>query len=91
MPKKTLKLTAVFVCFALLALSVPTLNAKPRTDKFDIGRFIKKQAALVTSLLSILPFIDEETDKAPGDNSKDLKKKLMITGDLPSGRPSGGD
>jgi hypothetical protein len=40
--------------------------------------------------LSILPFIDEETDKAPSE-SNDIKQKLKITGDLASGRPSGGD
>ncbi len=90
MPKKSMKVTALIVCFALLALSVPTLNAKPRTDKFDFNRFIKKQIAFVTSLLSILPFIDQETDKAP-EAKNDIKKKLMITGDLESGRPSGGD
>jgi hypothetical protein len=90
MPKKTIKVTALIVCFALLALSVQTLNAKPRTDKFDFNRFIKKQVAFVTSLLSILPFIDEETDKAPSE-SNDIKQKLKITGDLASGRPSGGD
>jgi len=91
MPKKVIKLTALIVCVALLALSVPTLNAKPRADRFDIGRFIKKQVALVNSLLSILPFIDQDNNKAPDDSNKDLKRKLKITGDLASGRPSGGD
>jgi hypothetical protein len=90
MPKKTMKVAALVACVALLALSVPTLNAKPRTDKFDFNRFIKKQVAFVTSLLSILPFIDEESDKAPEVNNE-IKEKLKITGDLSSGRPSGGD
>ena len=90
MPKKTIKVTALVVCVALLALSVPTLNAKPRTEKFDFNSFIKKQVAFVTSLLSLLPFIDEDTDKAPVE-SNDIKEKLKITGDLESGRPSGGD
>jgi hypothetical protein len=90
MPKKTIKVTALITCFALLALTVPTLNAKPRTDKFDFNRFVKKQIAFVTSLLSILPFIDQESDKAPEVNN-DIKQKLKITGDLESGRPSGGD
>ncbi|MGB6864073.1 MAG: hypothetical protein WBE11_00130 [Candidatus Aminicenantaceae bacterium] len=90
MPKKTIKVTALIVCVALLALSVPTLNAKPRTEKFDFNNFIKKQVAFVTSLLSLLPFIDQETDKAP-DETNDIKEKLKITGDLASGRPSGGD
>ena len=90
MPKKTMKVAALIACVALLALSVPTLNAKPRTDKFDFNSFIKKQFAVVTSLLSILPFIDEESDKAP-DVKNDIKEKLKITGDLESGRPSGGD
>ena len=90
MPKKTIKVTALVVCVALLALSVPTLNAKPRTEKFDFNSFIKKQVAFVTSLLSILPFMDQETDKAP-DETNDIKQKLKITGDLESGRPSGGD
>ena len=90
MPKKTIKVTALVVCVALLALSVPTLNAKPRTEKFDFNSFVKKQVAFVTSLLSLLPFIDEDTDKAPVE-SNDIKEKLKITGDLESGRPSGGD
>jgi hypothetical protein len=90
MPKKTIKVTALIACIALLALTVPTLNAKPRTDKFDFNRFVKKQIAFVTSLLSILPFIDQESDKAPEVKS-DIKQKLKITGDLESGRPSGGD
>ena len=90
MPKKTIKVTALVVCVALLALSVPTLNAKPRTEKFDFNSFVKKQVAFVTSLLSLLPFIDEDTDKAPVE-SNDIKEKLKITGDLASGRPSGGD
>ena len=90
MPKKTIKVTAVIACFALLALTVPTLNAKPRTERFDFNRFVKKQIAFVTSLLSLLPFIDEEGDKAPEVND-DIKQKLKITGDLASGRPSGGD
>jgi hypothetical protein len=89
MPKKTMKVAALIACFALLALSVPTLNAKTRTDKFDFNRFIKKQVAFVTSLLSILPFIDD-SDKAP-EVKNDVKQKLKITGDLSSGRPSGGD
>lgn len=90
MPKKTMKVAALIACFALLALTVPTLNAKPRTDKFNFNRFIKKQVAFVTSLLSILPFIDNESDKAP-EVKTDIKQKLKITGDLESGRPSGGD
>ena len=90
MPKKTIKVTALVVCVALLALSVPTLNAKPRAEKFDFNSFFKKQVAFVTSLLSLLPFIDEDTDKAPVE-SNDIKQKLKITGDLASGRPSGGD
>jgi hypothetical protein len=90
MPKKTMKVTAVIACFALLTLTVPTLNAKPRTHKFDFNRFIKKQIAVVTSLLSFLPFVDEESDKAP-EIKGDSKQILKITGDLSSGRPSGGD
>jgi len=90
MPKKTIKVTALVVCVALLALSVPTLNAKPRAEKFDFNSFVKKQVAFVTSLLSLLPFIDEDTDKAPVE-SNDIKQKLKITGDLECGRPSGGD
>ncbi len=90
MPKKTRKVAALIACFALLALTVPTLNAKPRTDKFDFGRFIKKQVAFVTSLLQILPFIDDGSDKAP-DVKNGIKQKIKITGDLESGRPSGGD
>lgn len=90
MPKKTMKVAALIACFALLALSVPTLNAKSNTDKFDFNRFIKKQIAVVASMLSILPFINEETNKAP-EVKNDIKQNLKITGDLASGRPSGGD
>lgn len=90
MPKKTMKVAALIACFALLALSVPTLNAKSNTDKFDFNRFIKKQIAVVASMLSILPFINEETNKAP-EVKNDIKQNLKITGDLESGRPSGGD
>jgi hypothetical protein len=90
MPKKTKKVTALIACIALLALTVPMLNAKPRTERFDFNRFIKKQVAFVTSLLSILPFIEDESDKAP-EETTNIKEKLKITGDLPSGRPSGGD
>jgi hypothetical protein len=90
MPKKTIKVTAVIVCFALLVLSVPTLNAKPKNNRFDIDRFIKKQVAFVNSLLSFLPFRDGGTDKAPNEQGG-IKSKIKITGDLESGRVSDRD
>jgi hypothetical protein len=90
MPKKTIKVTALIVCFALLVLSVPTLNAKPKNGRFDIDRFIKKQVAFVASLLSFLPFNDGGTDKAPNEQDG-IKSKIKITADLESGRPSDRD
>ena len=90
MPKKTMKVAALIACFAMLTLTVPSLNAKPRPNKFDFKNFINKQVAFVQNLLSFLPFIDDGSDKAPQEKT-DIKQKLKITGDLESGRPSGGD
>ena len=91
MPKRTLfKVTALIVCFTILALSVPSAYAKPRPNGFDVGAFFKKQVAFVTSLLSFLPFFDNGPDVGVYGND-DYQNNVKTTGDLDSGRPSRGD
>lgn len=88
MPKKTLiKVTALVVCFTLLALSVPTMNAKPNSGKFDIGTFFKKQVSFFSSLLSFLPIFNNGQDL----ENEDILQQVKVTGNLESGRGSGGD
>jgi hypothetical protein len=91
MPKRTLfKVTALIVCFAILALSVPSVYAKGGSDRFDVGAFFKKQVAFFTSLLSFLPFFDNGPD-APVLGGDDYLSPVKATGDLDSPRPSRGD
>jgi len=90
MPKRTLfKVTALVVCFTILALSVPSAYAKPRPDRFDVGAFFKKQVAFFTSLLSFLPFFDNGSGPVIGGD--DYQNHVKSTGDLDSPRPSRGD
>jgi len=90
MPKRTLfKVTALVVCFTLLALSVPSVYAKSGSGRIDVGTFLKKQVAFFTSLLSFLPFFDNGPDvPAMGD---DYQHNVKVTGGLKSDRPSGSD
>jgi hypothetical protein len=91
MPKRTLfKVTALVVCFTILALSVPSVYAKGGSDRFDVGTFFKKQVAFLTSLLSFLPFFDNGPD-VPVYGGDDYMNPVKSTGDLESGRPSRGD
>ena len=90
MPKRTLfKVTALVVCFTILALSVPSVYAKDGSSRFDVGTFLKKQVAFLSSLLSFLPFFDNGPNvPVYGGDSENLVK---TTGDLESGKPSRGD
>jgi hypothetical protein len=91
MPKRTLfKVTALIVCFTLLALSVPSVYAKPGSSRIDVGTFLKKQVAFFTSLLSFLPFFDNGPD-GPAIGGDDYQHNVKVTGGLKSDRPSGGD
>jgi len=91
MPKRTLfKVTALIVCFTILALSVPSAYAKSGPDRFDVGTFIKKQVKVFTSLLSFLPFFDSGPD-VPVYGGDDYLNNVKVTGGLKSDRPSGGD
>ena len=90
MPKRTLfKVTALVVCFTILALSVPSVYAKDGSSRFDVGTFLKKQVAFLSSLLSFLPFFDNGPNVPVygGDSENNIK----VTGGLKSDRPSGGD
>lgn len=90
MPKRTFfKVTALIVCFTILALSVPSVYAKPGSSRLDVGSFLKKQVAFFTSLLSFLPFFDNGP-AVPGYGSDDFNS-VKTTGGLKSDRPSGGD
>ncbi len=90
MPKRTLfKATALIICFTVLALSVPSVYAKPGANRLDVGSFLKKQVAFFTSLLSFLPFFDNGPD-VPGYAGNDYNT-VKTTGDLDSPRPSRGD
>ena len=82
-------MTALIVCFTILALSVPSVYAKPGSNRIDVGTFLKKQVAFFTSLLSFLPFFDNGPN-VPGYGSDDFNN-VKTTGDLDSGRPSRGD
>ena len=91
MPKRTLfKVTALIICFTILALSVPSTYAKPGPNRLDVSSFLKKQVAFFTSLLSFLPFFDNSPD-VPGFGGDDYQQNIKVTGGLKSDRPSGSD
>jgi len=93
MSRKTLfKATAIVVCFAILALSMPgTAQARPN---INIKRIIRTPISFLSSLFSFIPILSHHQDRTrpeQADDSSNINKKIKITGELESIRISDRD
>jgi len=81
--KNLFKATALVVCFAILALSMPgTAQAGP-----NFKRKIRTPVSFLSSLFSISPVRSPHQDSTPpeqADDSSNINKKIRITGELDS-------
>ena len=86
MSRKTLfKATAIVVCFAILALSMPgTAQARPN---INIKRIIRTPISFLSSLFSFIPVLSPHQDSTPPEQAEDssnINKKIKTTGELDS-------
>lgn len=91
MSRKTLfKATAIVVCFAILALSMPgTAQAGP-----NFKRIIRTPISFLSSLFSFILVLSPHQDSTPpdqADDSSNINKKVKTTGELVSIRISDRD
>lgn len=81
------KAVALFICFGLLLLAVPNLNAMDKkAQRFDIRQVIKRS---VVNLSSMLPFLTPVFGSWESHDYKNNKmSKIRITGGLLAPRVS---
>jgi len=83
--KNLFKVTAIVVCFAILALSMPgTAQAGP-----NFKRIIRTPVSFLSSLFSFIPVLSPHQESTPpeqADESSNINKKIRITGELVSTR-----
>jgi len=77
----------LFICL----VAAPGLNsAEKRLSKFDPASFLKKPVTLLGQFLPIFGSIFDTNDTVK-NTPNSSKGKIKPTGDIPAGRPSGGD
>ena len=93
MSRKTLfKATAIVVCFAILALSMP--GTAQAGTQINFKRIIRTPISFLSSLFSFIPVLSPHQDSTPpeqADDSSNINKTIKTTGELDSTRLSDRD
>ena len=87
------KIAALIICISLIAAAVPLYAADHSSPRFNLGRFITKQALNLAALFRIVPnynYSALETIKVKKSNQQN-QGRVETTGQLDIVRIGGGD